>query len=270
MMLSYLEVLRIPNALMSVLAVIISATLVSFYDPLKILIACLAVFLLSGGGMVINDYFDYEADRLNRPKRALPSGKISRKSALIYSLILFFVGDVLAFFLSFQMFTLAFFNTILLIAYSWKLKKIVLLGNFTVSWLSASIFLFGSLLSDFITATVFILFLVAFSSTVGREIVKAIEDVEGDKKIRARTLPIVAGKNFAAWVAIIFIIFAVLFSPIPYIFGLLSVNYFYLIMFADIIFLYSCFVAFIIPKKSQKIMKIAMFISLIAFLIGIL
>jgi geranylgeranylglycerol-phosphate geranylgeranyltransferase len=267
-MLSYLEILRIPNAFMSIFAVIVTAILIGFYNPLQILFACLAIFLISGGGMVINDYFDYEADKINRPKRALPSNRISRNNALIYSLILLLTGDALAFFLNFQVLVIALFNTFLLVVYSWKLKKIILLGNFIVSWLSASVFLFVSLLSGFITATIFILFLLAFSSTIGREIAKTIEDVEGDKKIKARTLPIIAGKNFAAWIATIFIIFAVLFSPIPYIFNLLNIKYLFLITIADVIFLYSCFALFISPKKSQKMMKIAMFIALIAFLIG--
>jgi geranylgeranylglycerol-phosphate geranylgeranyltransferase len=268
MMLSYLEILRIPNAVMSVFAVIISAILTSFYNPLQILIACLSVFLISGGGMVINDYFDYEADKINRPKRALPSKKISRDFALKYSLILLLLGNIFALFLNFQMLVIALVNTFLVIIYSWKLKKVVLLGNFTVSWLAASIFLFGSLLSSFITATIFILFLMAFSSNIGREIAKAIEDVEGDKKIKARTLPIVAGRNFAAWIAAIFIIFAVLFSFLPYIFYLLDIKYLLIVTIADIIFLYSCFAIFLSPKKSQKMMKIAMFIALIAFLVG--
>ena len=268
MMLSYLEILRIPNAIISVFAVIISAILISFYSPLQILIACLSVFLISGGGMTINDYFDYEADKTNRPKRALPSGKIPRKTALTYSLILLILGNMLAFFLNFQMLAIALINTILVVIYSWKLKKIILLGNFIVSWLAASIFLFASFLSGFITATILILFLMAFSSNIGREIVKTIEDVEGDKKIKARTLPMVAGKNFAAWIAAIFIIFAVLFSFLPYIFYLLNIKYLFLVTVADIIFLYSCFAIFISPKKSQKMMKIAMFIALIAFLIG--
>jgi len=268
MMLSYLELLRIPNAVMSVIAVIVSAILVSFYIPLQILIASLAVFLISGGGMAINDYFDYKADKVNKPKRPLPSGKISRRNVLIYSLILFILGDSLVFFLNSKMLFLALFNTFLLLIYSWKLKKIILLGNFTISWLTASIFLFGSLLSGFITATVFILFLMVFSSTIGREITKTIEDVEGDKKINAKTLPIIAGNNFAAWIAVFFIIFAVLFSPIPYIFHLLNSNYIYLVTISDLILLYSCFAILISPKKSQKMMKIGMLTGLLAFLFG--
>jgi geranylgeranylglycerol-phosphate geranylgeranyltransferase len=267
-MLSYLEILRIPNAVMSVIAVIVSAILVGFYEPPQILMASLAVFLISGGGMAINDYFDYKADKVNKPKRTIPSGRIPRRNALLYSLILFILGNIFVFFLNSKMLYLALFNTFLLLIYSWKLKKIILLGNFTVSWLTASIFLFGSLLSGFITVTVLILFLMVFSSTVGREVTKTIEDMEGDKKINANTLPIVVGRNFAAWVAVFFIIFAVLFSPIPYIFHLLNSKYIYLVTISDIILLYSCFAIIISPKKSQKLMKIGMLVGLLAFLVG--
>lgn len=269
-MFSYLEVLRVPNAVISVFAVIVSAILVGFYNPLQILIVCLAVFLISGGGMVINDYFDYKADKINRPKRALSSGRIPRKNALIYSLTLFLIGNALVLFLNFQMLAIALFNTFLLVVYSWKLKKIILLGNFTVSWLSASIFLFGSLLSGSVTATILILFLIAFSANTGREITKAIEDVKGDKKIKARTMPIAIGRNFSAWVAIFFIIFAIVFSSLPYVLHLLSINYLYLVIISDATFLYSCFAMLISPHKSQRMMKIAMFVALVAFLVGIL
>jgi 4-hydroxybenzoate polyprenyltransferase len=112
--------------------------------------------------------------------------------------------------------------------------------------------------------------LMAFSSTVGREITKTIEDVEGDRKIKARTLPIIAGKNFAAWIAVFFVVFAVLFSPIPYVFHLLNTNYIYLVTVADIILLYSCFAMLLSPNKSQKMMKVAMAIALLAFLVGTL
>ena len=270
MMLSYLEVLRIPNAFISVFAVIVSAVLVGFYHPLQILIACLAVFLISGGGMVINDYFDYTADKINRPKRALPSGRISRKNALVYSLILLTAGNALVLLLNFQMLVLSLLNTFLLVVYSWKLKKVMLIGNFTVSFASASIFLFGSLLSGAITATILILSLIAFSANTGREITKAIEDVRGDRRIKAKTLPVVIGNSFSAWVAIFFIIFAVLFSSLPYVFHLLSINYLYLVIVSDAMFLYSCFAILISTHKSQQMMKMAMFVSLIAFLVGIL
>jgi len=269
MMFAYLETLRPLNGLMAVFAVFVAATLVNFFIPYQLSLAFLVVFLISGGGMVINDYFDYETDRINRPNKPIPSGRISRKTALVYTIVLFLVADFIALFLNFYAFVLAVINTVISIIYSWRLKKKVLIGNFSVSWLAASTFLFGNLLTGNISITVLLLFLMAFSSNVGREITKSIEDVEGDKSIRARTLPIVAGKNFAGFIAMIFVLFAIFFSPLPYMLNLLSINYLYLVIVTDIIFAFSCFLIFILPKKSQKLMKIAMFIAIIAFLVGI-
>jgi len=267
LMLAYLEILRPFNGLMSVFAVFVAAMLVNFFIPYQLLLAFLVVFLVSGAGMVINDYFDYTIDKINRPKRPIPSGKISRKTALTYSMVLFLIANFIALFLNFYMFVLVVFNTIVSIVYSWKLKKILLVGNFVVSWLVASIFIFGSLFRG-ITATILILFLIAFSSNTGREIAKSIEDIKGDVKRKVNSLPIVANRYFAGWIAAIFILFAIIFSPLPYIFGLLTVKYIYLVILADIVFAFSCFTTFISPDKSQKMMKIAMFIALIAFLIG--
>ena len=267
-MFAYLAILRPLNGLMAVFAVLVAAILVNFFVPYQLLLAFLIVFLISSGGMVINDYFDYEIDKINRPKRPIPSGRISRKNALIYAIVLFLVADFIALFLNFYVFALTILNTVINIIYSWKLKKMILIGNFSVSWLVASTFIFGSLLKGIITVTILILFLMAFSSNIGREITKSIEDVEGDKRRSIKSLPLIAGKNFAALIAMIFIFFAIIFSPLPYFFGLLSINYFYLVIITDIIFALSCFFIFILPRKSQKLMKIAMFTAIIAFLVG--
>jgi len=269
MMFAYLEILRPFNGLMSVFAVFIAAMLIGFPISFQLLLAFIVVFLISSSGMVINDYFDYIIDKINRPKRPIPSKRISRKNALNYAISLFLIANIVALFLNFYTFALAVFNTFIVFIYSWKLKRKLLIGNLLVSWLVASTFFFGSLLKEVITVTILILFLVAFSSNVGREIAKTIEDIKGDRKIKAKTLPIIAGKNFAAWITCVFIIFAIIFSFLPYVFNLLSINYLILVIIADIVFAFSCFTVFISPKKSQRIMKIAMFIALIAFLVGV-
>jgi geranylgeranylglycerol-phosphate geranylgeranyltransferase len=269
-MFAYLEILRSINGLMSVFAVFIAAMLIGLPISYNLLLAFIVVFLISSGGMIINDYFDYKIDKINRPKRPIPSGRISRKAALSYAISLFLIANIIAFFLNFYTFALAIFNTFVIFIYSWKLKRKLLIGNLIVSWLVASTFFFGSLLKETITVTIFILFLLSFSSNIGREIAKSIEDIKGDRKIKAKTLPIIAGKNFAAWIACIFIIFAIIFSFLPYIFSLLSINYLILVIIADIAFVFSCFIVFISPKRSQRIMKIAMFMALIAFLAGII
>jgi len=268
-MFAYLKILRPINGLMSIFAVFIAAMLVGFPISYNLLLSFLVVFLVSSGGMVINDYFDYETDKINRPKRSIPSEKISRRNALIYAILLFLIANAVAFSLNLYMFGLAVLNTLIAFVYSWKLKKVLLFGNILVSWLVASTFFFGSLLNENIEAIIIVLFLLSFSSNMGREITKTIEDVKGDMKVKANTLPIIAGKNFAYLIACTFIIFSIVFSFLPYIFNLLSVNYLILVIIADIGFTISCFLILISPNKAQKIMKISMIIALIAFLVGL-
>jgi geranylgeranylglycerol-phosphate geranylgeranyltransferase len=268
MMLSYLKILRPVNGLMSVFAVFIAAMLVGFPVSLPLLLAFLVVFLVSGAGMVINDYFDYEIDKVNRPKRPLPSGKISRKNALIYAVFLFVIANLVALYLNIYMFGLVLLNTLVALVYSWRLKKRLLMGNVLVSWLVASTFFFGSLLTGTITVVILILFMLSFSANMGREITKTIEDVEGDRKAKANTLPIVAGKKFASLIACAFVLFSIAFSFMPYLFNLLNIYYLILVIIADMGFAVSCFTILITPRKSQKIMKVSMFVALLAFLVG--
>jgi geranylgeranylglycerol-phosphate geranylgeranyltransferase len=270
MMFAYLEILRPVNGLMSVFAVFIAAMLVGFPISLQLFLSFIVVFLVSSGGMIINDYFDYEIDKINRPKRPIPSGRISRRSALVYAVILFLIANAVAFYLNLYMFGLAVLNTLIVFAYSWKIKRVLLFGNIFVSWLVASTFFFGSLLNETIEVIIIMLFMLSFSSNMGREITKDIEDVKGDKKAKANTLPLVAGKNFAYLIACTFIIFSIVFSFLPYVFNLLNMYYLVLVIIADIVFTISCFIILISPKKSQKIMKISMLIALIAFLVGTL
>lgn len=266
---AYLEILRPSVLALAVFAVIVGALVVGFYDPFQIFIAILVVFMISGAGNATNDYYDYKIDKINKPKRPIPSGRIKRKNVAIYAGSLYIIANLLAIiFLNIYMIALAIFNTIITFLYAGWIKRNPL-GHFIDSWLAASTFIFGALLIR-INAIAILLFVLAYCANLGREIAKAIEDVKGDKKFGAKTLAVVAGKHFSTWIAIIFVFFAILISPLPYLFGLLNIYYLVLVIIADLVFAYSCFVLVMNPSKSQKIMKLAMFIAIIAFLIGTL
>lgn len=269
-MLAFLKIIRPVNGLMAIFAVLVSAFIVNYPIDNNLFIAVAAVFLITSGGMVINDYFDYEIDKINQPDRPIPSGKISKNVALLYSLLLFLTGNILLLNLGFLLITLAVVNTILLILYSWRLKKIVLVGNLSVAWLSASSFIFGGLLKGVLTVNTLILFMMLFFISVGREIVKTIEDVKGDKKYDAKTLPVIFGEKFSGWLAVIFIFFGILLSPIPYALGLMNVNYVVVVAIADIVFAVSAFILFISPRKSQQTIKLGMVLGLVSFFVGII
>lgn len=72
---------------------------------------------LYSGGIVFNDIFDFEEDRLNRPERVLPSGKISKSEAIIFGSTLFIIGIISAFFVSALSGFLAIAITVLALSY---------------------------------------------------------------------------------------------------------------------------------------------------------
>jgi len=239
-------------------------------------IVFLVVFLITGAGNAINDYFDLKIDRVNRPGRPIPSGRISQTSAFITALILFCTGIILSYWLGPVCLFLAIFNSILLFLYAYILKQTVLIGNIAVGYLSGSTFLFGSALEIFEGAgiqSVVILFLLAGLATLAREIVKDIEDMEGDLKAGAMTLPIKIGDDKAKRAAAVIGLIAVMLSPLPFIINLhnaFGASYLILIFGADILFLISINELLLKnnAKKSSKLLKMAMFLALLGFVVG--
>jgi len=259
----YFEILRPQTSLLAALGATIGAMMAGVQGILLFFVFC-AVFLITGAGMVINDYYDVEIDKINAPYRPLPSGRIPKKNALFYSLALFTLGLFLSALLNLYCFLLALFNSILEFLYAKKFKRTFLFGNFLVSYFTASTFIFGSFLTfDF--KTTWILALLAFLANTGREIFKTIEDIKGDKKMKLETLPIVSGVKAAREIAQGFIASAVLFSFFPYLSGLLEEAYLRIVSISNFLFLYSFSKK---PSEVRRISKIAMYITLLAFLAG--
>jgi len=266
-MIAYLKITRPIDGLMAALAVfigyfIVSAGIISL--PI-VLLAMLSVFLFSGAGIVLNDFFDFEMDKVNAPNRPLPSGKIKKQHALYYSAILFILAIALAAMINSFCLALALLNTALEILYAWKFKKIALLGNFTDSWFPASSFLYGALTFGSL-GIVPVLAGLAFLANNGREIHGDLEDIEGDKKYGAKTLPILIGEKKSFLVANLFIFSAVVLSVAPFLLNLMNLNYLIVVLVADAVFLYSMFAS---PSKNQKFTKIAMIIAMLAFVAGV-
>ena len=238
-------------------------------DAIKVF---LVVFLITGAGNAINDYFDIEIDRINKPQRPIPSGKIGLSAALYFSLTLFATGTLLAATINFACGAIAFVNSLLLIYYASTLKRTALFGNIAVGYLTGSTFLFGGAVffEHGGIETVIVLFLLATLATMAREIVKDIEDIEGDKEDGARTLPILIGAKKAAYIASFFGLIALLASPLPYIQSLMGIRYIFIIAIADILIAVAVYeiLAKNNPARSSKMFKLAMLFALISFIAG--
>ncbi len=245
-----------------------SAASISFYDASLVFFI---VFFVTGAGNGLNDYFDIDIDTVNKPSRPIPSGRVPLKSALYFSLILFGAGIAMAFLVNVLCGIIAMLNSLVLILYAKSLKRTPFFGNASVGYLTGSTFLFGGAVfgMEGLKAVV-VLFLLASLATIAREIVKDIEDVEGDKKEGARTLPIVMGSKKASYVAAAFGFIAMLASPVPYLQSILNERYLFVVAIADIFFLLAVYQ--ILGKnnaaRSSKLFKFAMLFALVSFIVG--
>jgi geranylgeranylglycerol-phosphate geranylgeranyltransferase len=235
----------------------------------------ITVFVITGAGNGINDYFDANIDAINRPDRPIPSGRISTRFAYIFSIGLFAFGILISYFIGSPdsthiPFWIAIFNSFLLYLYASTLKRKVFVGNLSVSYLTGSTFLFGGAAygGKGIQVTLMLFFL-SMLATFAREIVKTIEDIEGDKLDGASTLPILIGETRAAYVACAFGLLAVFLSPLPYFMGLFNEYYLVVVGIADVVFIYAMVqILRKNPTASSKYFKVAMFLAMLAFIAG--
>jgi geranylgeranylglycerol-phosphate geranylgeranyltransferase len=295
-MLPYLVLMRPLNAVMSVFAVLIGGLLVAGNNPpllsnlYPLATALVVVFLISGAGNAINDYIDVDSDRINRPGRPIPSGRVSRGSALALSATLFLAGILLSLLISWLCFIIALINSILLVVYSWSLQDRILLGNMVIGYLVGSTFLFGGAsFGDLLLPG--LLMLLAGLSTVSREIVKDLEDIAGDRKSFMKKLAagvkiklsrfvgkeeaglaIEKGKARAA--ALAFMLLALIISPLPYLLNILGSAYLIVLVPTDIVFLLSMAVLYSRGRRkysrSSRLIKAGMILGLMAFICGVL
>jgi len=267
----YLEILRPGNAIMAVIAIFLMAV-ISGKFTLEALMAGVVVFIVTGAGNSINDYFDHKIDAINKPERPIPSGRISLKTALIYSILLFVMGIIIAFSINLLLGMIAFLSSVLMIFYARDLKTKCLVGNMSISFLTGLCFVFGGIAVGQIVVSIYLGFF-AFLMTMAREIVKDMEDVEGDKIEGAATLPILRGMRTSSILAAAFMILASIGSPLLYFMGIFSVFYLPVLFLAIIIFLY-CATSILKDqsvenaKKVSKRIKLGMAITFVAFAVG--
>jgi len=268
--LASLEILRPSNGIMAAAFFVIGAAMagVSLVPiPLTVLTGMLVVFMVSGAGMAINDYYDFEIDKVNRPLRVLPSGRMKPRTAYYYASLLFVAACAIAYTLNIYMFGFAIFNSIVSCIYARYLKKTPY-GHFAVSWLVASVFLFASLLTG-VSDLMLVLFGMAFSINTAREIAKAIEDILGDRKYGVNSLPVTIGRLKANKVIYAFTAVGVLLTPIPYLMNAVGAYYVPVAVLADALAIYAAYKVALHPGKSQRMMKLAMLAAIIAFLAGL-
>lgn len=237
---AFLRLVRLPNLVM------IAVTQVLFYfslvDPFyaegvnttfrifHFLLITISSLLIAAAGNIINDYFDRNIDEINKPEKKIVDKLIKRRWVIVMHIAFSLIAIFLGFYVDSQtpVFWLGFSNTIcvmLLFAYSISLKKKLLVGNVLISLLTAWVILvcflcyyrsfycdceyaeLHTLLNRFMRISILYAGF-AFVISLIREVVKDMEDIEGDKKYGCKTIPIAwgipAAKVFVAvWLVVL-------------------------------------------------------------------
>jgi geranylgeranylglycerol-phosphate geranylgeranyltransferase len=259
----FLELMRPLNCLMAGVAAIIGLLIAGGREIEPAALIFLAVFLVTGAGNAFNDYFDREIDAINRPGRPVPSGRVTPRSTILWSLALFIIGCILAGLVNWLCLAIAAANSILLFIYARNLKATPLAGNLCVAYLTGSTFLFGGAVFGWpgLQANL-VPFSLSSLATMSREIMKDVEDVEGDRKGGASTLPIMAGERLSGALAAIFSLAAVVLSYQP----AFGIAYLAIVAAADVFFLAAVWkITKMDASGSQRALKMGMAVALASF-----
>ncbi len=275
MLKSYIKITRPLNVLISFISIGIGALVSgSFHWSINLLFAGLTAALITAGANIINDIFDIEIDRINKPDRPLPAGKISLIGAKVLFAVLYGLALIFAVLNGKILFFAALLIAVLLYWYSASLKKTVLWGNLLVSAISGFTFIYGAMsVGDWHGGIVPAV--LAFFFHLGRELLKDMQDVEGDLARNAVTFSGKYGLKKAALVtrAVFMVLIVVTLTP----FFLKIYNEIYLII---VIFGVDTILVYIVSvlkenteakelDKLNKILKADMLIGLLAIYLGL-
>ncbi|NNK73100.1 MAG: geranylgeranylglycerol-phosphate geranylgeranyltransferase [Flavobacteriaceae bacterium] len=216
----YLKIIRPINlVLIAIVQIVIKFVIFDVFEAetamngLQFLLLVIATMAIAAAGNVVNDIYDVDIDRINKPEKVLIGTSITEKKAFNYFIFLNVIGVVCGFILANQLAKPGLAATFIVISallyiYSTQLKAMLILGNVLISAL-VSFSLLIVLIFDFYplainglteaqrSASEIVLHYAIFAFIVNliREIVKDLEDVNGDKNGGISTLAIVLGRT---------------------------------------------------------------------------
>ncbi len=269
--LGYVKITRPVNVLITFLVVVV-AILITQKNPTNIyamIMASLAAALTAAGGNIVNDIFDVESDRISHPTRVLVKNELSKKEALIEYILLILISYIIILQLSTKLFFIVLLSSILLFLYALFLKKVMLIGNFTVAFLTGLTFIYGGVVTSNLQAAI-IPAVFAFLINLIREIVKDIQDIEGDARLNVNTFPVKFGFDKSKKMILAITLILIVFTLYPFITDYYKIEYFILVMILINPILVLC-LKFLYNKKisvASQLLKLNMILGLLAIFLG--
>ncbi|MFX1340170.1 MAG: geranylgeranylglycerol-phosphate geranylgeranyltransferase [Promethearchaeota archaeon] len=247
---------------------------------INIILGVLTYFAVAASGMIINDIYDIEIDKINRPNRPLPRGELSLTQAKILFALTFGIGILISV-IHWLFFALSGLNVLLVIFFgfigwlyaAWG-KKSGFYGNLMVSVSFSIGLIYGAVLNSIvIPAYIYYFFFTSFFLLLSREIVKGCEDIEGDKEEGVKTLAIKLGIKKATGFSILFEILAIIFFILPIFTNIINPILFLISMIFGLADVALAVVLSLRKNLQQKdfkkislLLKVGAFLGLIAFI----
>ena len=306
---AFFKLVRWPNLLIMALTQVLfyisivpfyvgdTISILSYFETQHYLLLILSSLLIAAAGNIINDYFDRNIDEINKPQKKIIDKLIKRRWAIVMHIAFSFIAIIIGFYVDSQtpVFWLGFSNTIcvlLLFGYSISLKKKLLVGNVLISLLTAWVifvcflcyyrtlsfqgyeaFEVQAILRRFMRIS-FLYAGFAFVISLIREVVKDMEDMEGDKKYGCKTIPISwgipAAKVFVAvWLVVLIGMISIVQIYVWQLGWYWSAAYSILVIIAPLIWILRKLYQAQVPKDYRKlsaIIKIVMLAGLLSMI----
>jgi geranylgeranylglycerol-phosphate geranylgeranyltransferase len=271
----FVKIIRPVNCLITFAVIVVSGLICTRGNtfPFNLLLAGLVGFIVAAAGNTINDVNDVEIDRINCPNRPIPSRRITINQAWILFILLTTTSLILGLLISYFAFLIVLLSNLLLILYSFSVKRIPVFSNVVISFLTAYAFIFGGIVVGNVRGA-FIPAVFAFLINLIREVIKDMEDVEGDKSVGISTFPIKYGIKASRYFVLTISLALFLFTFVPFLFQIYSIEFFLIVMI-----IFNSIMVYIVKSmfensskenlgKLSSLLKVNMIIGLIAIFAG--
>jgi 4-hydroxybenzoate polyprenyltransferase len=232
---SFLQLTRFWNLLIIGMAQYFTAIFLidkNAWQDLNLFLLASSTILVAAAGYIINDYHDTKIDYINKPDKVLVGKKILRRVAMLSHLILSLAGILLGFYLSNKIGLLNFFAVLFLWLYSINFKRQPFIGNFVVATLTGLSIVVVEVYYNTGSILVIIYGIFAGAITLIREIIKDMEDLQGDNTFGCKTLPIIWGiRRTKAFIYTLMFLFAFIVIMLNHLYVGVSWIYFFFFLY---------------------------------------
>jgi geranylgeranylglycerol-phosphate geranylgeranyltransferase len=231
-------------------------------------------FFMAGSALVLNDYFDFEVDKINMPERALPSGMVTKSEVIVLTVLASFLGLGSAYALDEFALAVAVPFWFVGFLYNWKFKQNGLFGNLMVASSVGVTFIIGGIaVGDPWNKLVWFFALIAFLIDLGEEIAGDAMDMAGDRLRGSKSMAILLGKQFALRLSVSIFLLVVLLGFVPIIFGWLENRFLGMVTITGVVVAFFAIklVKSQTPEEGRRMMRmiyLGPLFGLLAFIVG--